>query len=102
MNSWTASPLKIKIIAESRVKNDDVDSEILAELLRNDWIQESYVPSKEIREMRRIVRTRIQISRTVRSYKNHIRYELLRMHVYCGTNALCSSDVYMIIYNMPV
>jgi transposase len=76
-----ANPLKIKLIAESRMKNDDVDSEILAKLLRNDWIPESYVPSKDIREIRRIVRTRIQISQTLRSYKNRIRYELLRMHV---------------------
>ena len=44
-----ANPLKIKLIAESRMKNDDVDSEILAKLLRNDWKPESYVPSKEIR-----------------------------------------------------
>ena len=76
-----ANPLKIKLIAESRMKNDDVDSEILAKLLRNDWIPESYVPPKEIREIRRIVRTRIQISQSMRSYKNRIRYELLRMHV---------------------
>ena len=76
-----ANPLKIKLIAESRMKNDDVDSEILAKLLRNDWIPESYVPPKEIREIRRVVRTRIQISQTLRSYKNRIRYELLRMHV---------------------
>ena len=76
-----ANPMKIKLIAESRMKNDDVDSEILAKLLRNDWIPESYVPPKEIREIRRIVRTRIQISQSMRSYKNRIRYELLRMHV---------------------
>ena len=47
-----ANPLKIKLIAESRMKNGDVDSEILAKLLRNDWIPESYVPPKEIRGMR--------------------------------------------------
>ncbi len=60
-----ANPLKIKLIAESRMKNDNVDSEILAKLLRNDWIPESYVPPKEIREMRRIVRRRIRISQTM-------------------------------------
>ena len=76
-----ANPLKIKLIAESRMKNDDVDSEILAKLLRNDWILESDVPPKKIREIRGIVRTRIQISQSMRSYKNRIRYELLRMHV---------------------
>ena len=31
-----ANPLKIKLIAESRMKNDDVNSELLAKLLRND------------------------------------------------------------------
>ena len=76
-----ANPLKIKLIAESRMKNDDVDSEILAKLLRNDWVPESYVSPKEIREISRIVRTRIQIKQSLRSYKNCIRYELLRMHV---------------------
>ncbi|QRF76192.1 hypothetical protein Thermo_01709 [Thermoplasmatales archaeon] len=60
------------------MKNDDVDSEILAKLLRNNWVPESYVPPKEIR---RVVRTRIQIKQSLRSYKNRIRYELLRMHV---------------------
>ena len=54
-----ANPLKIKLIAESRMKNDDVDSENLARLLMNGWIPESYVPDRDIREMRRIVRTRI-------------------------------------------
>ena len=34
------------------MKNDDIDSEILAKLLRNNWIPESYVPKKEIGEIR--------------------------------------------------
>ena len=76
-----ANPLKIKLIAESRMKNDDVDSEILAKLLKNDWIPESYVPPREIREMRRIVRTRIQLKRDLTRMKNRIHFELLRMHV---------------------
>ena len=63
------------------MKNDDVDSEILAKLLRNNWIPESYVPEKEIREIRRIVRTRINIRRTMTSYKNRIKIEMKRLHV---------------------
>ena len=31
--------------------------------------------------MRRTVRTRIQIKQTMRSYKNRIRFELLRLHL---------------------
>jgi len=52
-----ANPLKVKLIAESRIKNDKIDSEILARLLKNNWVPESYVPDKKIREIRRIVRT---------------------------------------------
>jgi transposase len=80
-NVILANPLKIRLIAESRMKNDDIDSEVLAKLLRNDWIPESYVPRKEIREMRRIVRTRIQLKRDLTRMKNRIHFELLRLHV---------------------
>lgn len=76
-----ANPLKIRLIAESRMKNDDIDSEVLAKLLRNDWVPESYVPPKDIREMRRIVRTRIQLKRDLTRMKNRIHFELLRLHV---------------------
>ncbi len=76
-----ANPLKIKLIAESRMKNDDVDSEVLAKLLKNGWVPELYVPRKEIREIRRIVRTRMQIKQSTTTYKNWIRFELMRMHV---------------------
>lgn len=75
-----ANPLKISLIAYSRMKNDD-NSEVLAKLLRNDWTLESYVPPKDIREMRRIVRTRIQLKRDLTRIKNRIHFELLRMHV---------------------
>ena len=78
-----ANPLKIRLIAESRMKNDDVDSEVLAKLLRNNWIPESYVPSKEVRDMRDTfqVRTRIQLKRNLTRMKNRIHFELLRLPV---------------------
>ena len=80
-----ANPLKIKLIAESRMKNDDVDSEVLAKLLRNNWIPESFLSGKNIREMRRIVRTRIQLKRDLTRMKNRINFELLRLHL-CHDN----------------
>ena len=55
-----ANPLKIRLSAETRMKNDDMDSEVLAKLLCINWIPESYVPSKEVWGMRRTVRTRTQ------------------------------------------
>ena len=84
-NVKLANPLKIRLIAESRMKNDDVDSEVLAKLLRNNWIPESFVPGKDIREMRRVVRTRIQLKRDLTRMKNRITFELLRLHL-CHDN----------------
>ena len=46
-----ANPLKVKLIAESRIKNDKIDSEILAGLLKNNWVAESYVPHKNISKL---------------------------------------------------
>ncbi|MEM3193214.1 MAG: hypothetical protein QW292_14240 [Candidatus Parvarchaeota archaeon] len=66
------------MIAGSRMKNDDVDSEILTKLLMNIWIPESYVPNKEIGEIRRIVRTRIKIKESMTSYKGRIRFYTIR------------------------
>ena len=56
-----AHPLKTKAIASARIKSDSVDARILAHLLRADLIPESYVPSKEMREMRCLVRHRLSI-----------------------------------------
>ncbi|MEM3771576.1 MAG: transposase [Candidatus Micrarchaeia archaeon] len=73
-NVKLANPLKIKMITGSMMKNDNVDSEILAKLLMNNWISGSYVLNKETREIRRIVRTRFEIKESMTSYKNRIRF----------------------------
>ena len=74
------------MIAESRMKNDDVDSEVLAKLLRNNWIPESFVPGKDTREIRSVVRTRIQLKRDLTRMKNRITFELLRLHLNYDVN----------------
>ncbi|MEM3846695.1 MAG: hypothetical protein QXU98_13455 [Candidatus Parvarchaeota archaeon] len=55
-------------------KNDDVDSEVLAKLLMNNWIPESYVQNKRAGDIRRIVRTRIEIKDFMTSYENKMRF----------------------------
>jgi len=47
-----ANPMKTKAIASARAKTDKVDTKILARLLRADPVAESYVPPKQIREIR--------------------------------------------------
>jgi hypothetical protein len=53
-----AHPKEIKAIAKAKIKNDKVDSLILARLLRADLIPQAYAPSKEIRELRSRCRNR--------------------------------------------
>ena len=56
-----ANPYKTKIIAEAKIKSDKLDARILADLLRADLVYEAYVPTKEFREKRSLVRHRISL-----------------------------------------
>jgi|GEM_PF-1618453 len=52
-----AHPSKTRIIAEARIKNDSY-AKMLAHLLRANLIAESYIPPKEVRELRDLTRAR--------------------------------------------
>ena len=67
-----AHPLRTKAIASAKVKTDKIDSKVLADLLRMDGIPEAYVPSKEIRGLRDVVRHRISLVRMRTQIKNRI------------------------------
>lgn len=73
-----SNPLKTRMIAEAKVKTDKVDSLILAQLLRSDMIPTSYVPDKEIRDLRKETRERIVLKKISTALKNHIYSELIR------------------------
>jgi transposase len=67
-----ANPYKTRIIAEARIKSDKLDARILADLLRADLIYESYVPPKEFREKRALVRHRVALTRNRTMLENRI------------------------------
>lgn len=67
-----ADPGKSKLIAASRLKNDKVDSKILAELLRSDFLPTAYLAPRETRELRELVRGRIFLVRMRTKIKNRI------------------------------
>jgi transposase len=73
-----AHPLKTKLIAESKIKTDKVDANVLANLLRTNFLPESYLPKMEIRELRELVRHRISLVRMRARIKNSIRRILIR------------------------
>lgn len=63
---------KSKLIASTKLKNDKVDSLILAELLRSDFLPEAYLAPKETRELRELLRWRIFLVRVRARIKNRI------------------------------
>jgi transposase len=67
-----ANPLKTKAIAEAKIKYDKLDASILADLARADLISKCYVPDKEIRDIRSLVRHRIDLSRRRTQLKNKV------------------------------
>ena len=73
-----AHPLKVKAIAEAKVKTDKVDSETLAHLLRAGLLPESYVPPRDIRELRDRVRRRAFLVGMRTRLKNRIHSELAK------------------------
>ncbi len=67
-----ANPYKTRIIAEARIKSDKLDASVLADLLRADLVYESFVPSKEFREKRSLVRHRVSLVRSRTQIENRI------------------------------
>lgn len=68
-----AHPLKVKAIAEAKIKTDQIDATVLAHLLRTDLLPESYVATPEARQMRSVLRQRMFLVRLQTMVKNRIR-----------------------------
>lgn len=71
-----AHPLKTRAIASARIKTDSIDAKVLANLLRTDLVAESYVPNKEVRDLRCHVRRRASLVRQ-RSHLKHQSHSIL-------------------------
>lgn len=67
-----AHPVKVKAIAEARIKNDRIDSATLAHLLRADLIPEAYACSADLRALKRVLRQRMFLVRIQTMIKNRI------------------------------
>jgi len=67
-----AHPLKTKAIAEAKIKTDKIDSGILAHLLRSDLVPQSYVPTREIRDLREVLRYRASLVKLRVQVKNRM------------------------------
>jgi transposase len=77
-----ANPSKVRIIAESQIKTDKVDALALAQLLRTNFLPESYLAPKEQREARDLLRYRISLVHLRSGVKNRVHALLTRLGIY--------------------
>lgn len=75
-------PASIRAIASARIKTDKRDSMILATLLRGDLIPEIYVPDKEERSLKSVLRERLSIVKERTRLKNKISNLLVMNRVF--------------------
>lgn len=67
-----AHPYKVKLIAESKIKTDKIDARVLADLLRTNFLPTAYLPDKDTREFRELLRYRLVLVSVRTSLKNRI------------------------------
>jgi len=72
-----SNPVKTKAIASAKIKNDRVDSHMLAQLLRADLIPTVYVSPLQVRKLKELIRHRQRLVRDATRMKNRI-HALLR------------------------
>jgi transposase len=73
-----AHPLGIKGYENRRVKNDDRDATLLADLLRTGRLPEAWIAPCEVRELRELVRYRHKLSRLQAGLKAQMHQRLSR------------------------
>lgn len=92
-----ANPVRTKAIASARIKTDAIDASTLADLLRANLIFESYIPTKEIRKLRDVVRQRKTIVKGRTQIKNKIHAILTRHGIKLPYSTLCESAMQWIL-----
>jgi transposase len=67
-----SNPLRVRVIAEAKIKTDKVDSRVLAELLRCDYLPRVWQPDAETQRLRRITHRRAALVSDRTRLKNRL------------------------------
>ena len=67
-----SNPVKTKAIASARIKNDKLDSHMLAQLLRADLVARVHASSRQTRQLKELLRHRSKLVRDCVRMKNRI------------------------------
>lgn len=71
-------PLRMKAIASARLKNDKVDSQMLAHMSRADLLAEAWMADQNTQQVRELTRLRIELGRERAQAKNKLQAALHR------------------------
>jgi len=77
-NVVLSNPLQTKAIAAARIKNDKVDSRVLADLLRTNFLPTAYLQPREVRDLKELVRQRMNYVDMRTQIKNQIHSVLFK------------------------
>ena len=78
-----AHPLKTKAIASARIMNDKISSATLAHLLRSDLLPTAYIPDRETRDTKEILRQRAFLVAMRTRLKNRVQAILSKNGLTC-------------------
>jgi transposase len=87
-----SNPMKTKAIAEAKVKTDKVDAEVLAQLLRCDYLPSVWVPDQETRSLRQLTSRRERLVSERTRLKNRIQSVLASRLVQVPVKTLFSHE----------
>ena len=74
-------PRKVRLIAESTVKTDTIDAGTLAQLERTGFLPEAYIPPREVRDNRELLRYRMSLVRIRTGLKNRVHATLDKLGI---------------------
>ncbi len=83
-----AHPLKVRAIAEARIKTDKIDATVLAHLLRTNLLPEAHIPPKPVRERRELLRYRASLVGLRQQVKNKVHAILAKNGLACPVQDL--------------
>lgn len=81
IDTEVAHPLKVKAIADAKIKHDSIDAKTLAHLLRANLIPQVHVPPKDVREQKNLLHHRFWLIKLQTMTKDRIHQFLGRNHV---------------------
>ena len=97
-----SNPFKTRAIAEAKVKTDEVDSKVLAHLLRADLIAECYVPSGGVRQSRNLLGHKANLVRDETKIKNRIHSLLDKYDLECSYGNIFGVNGMVWLHNLKL